>query len=339
MPTNRTSEMSCLLCQINKADATGSHFAPAWIIEPTVGKRDSEEAYSIDAEAHEIDVHYGRENKKAKEGVISKNPHVRDFIFCSQCEKKLGLIESEIAPFLKEKIYYDKYKSQFKFEDLGGGNVKLSTTKFSAAVFHAFIYSVIWRICLQQRLETNTSSTSPAIEERLRYFLIDKLSKSIKELKEMEFSLSYPYAIFTSNGIDIKQASLINPDSELTNPLLFYIGKILVLMHFGESLAGKDQSSKFPTELNDLSICNIDTKSIIITFIPIELWAHLNKLVLEDFSKLWIQNAVIKIVAASGVQYEVANQKLMAETKNIVDKGGLEWGEALTVALQNILAS
>ena len=105
--------MNCLLCGINKANATGSHLVPAWMLEPVVGARDFEKSVSIDLQEIETDEFYGRNRLDNPSTEISQNPQVYNYIFCQACEDWLGALESEVAPFLKTKIYEERFSSQF----------------------------------------------------------------------------------------------------------------------------------------------------------------------------------------------------------------------------------
>lgn len=338
MPTERTKEMLCALCQLNKADATGSHFAPAWLIESTIGERDKEEAYVLDAYSNNIEVYFGRGNLKNSNPEIKKNFHVQDYIFCNDCEKKLGDIESEVAPFIRQRIRLEKYRSQFSVTTLDDTMTLKITKQFSPAIFHTFIYSVIWRICLQHRLDLNNSAIQANIEENIRYFLVKQLSVPIKTLRKERFNLPYPYTVFTANDIEIEDSTVINVDSEFTNPALFFVSSIMVLFHFGSALKYRKYSKRLPESLNEEKFANENTDEIKVLVVSKKLFIDANKGFINDDYEAWKAESIRKIALAKGISKDIALELLRVEIIRVHQETGLDWAYAAKMAVENLLA-
>ena len=140
----------CTICKMNPADKTNSHLIPSFFIAMVSSvdnsyKRDKELLYTI---GQEITTVYIVRSVKEEEllhsfdsitderlSIMGKNTGVKDYIFCSHCEKKLGeYLESpwhnhlfnnkSIAP----DIAYDFWVSSlWRISYFDGINFKLST--------------------------------------------------------------------------------------------------------------------------------------------------------------------------------------------------------------------
>ncbi len=71
----------CLLCKVNKADKTGSHFTPSGIVKMVVGKKNSEHEVTINPGKGEVYQYFGRANLLNNDTTIRKSDNVADFIF------------------------------------------------------------------------------------------------------------------------------------------------------------------------------------------------------------------------------------------------------------------
>jgi hypothetical protein len=104
--------MKCLLCKENEADKKGSHIIPHFLLETLINYdgrkgRDKEIVFSFNN--LESSVYFGRsvspEMIDALKGCAldedelkaNRDPHVIDYLFCSDCERKLSVIEAEYA--------------------------------------------------------------------------------------------------------------------------------------------------------------------------------------------------------------------------------------------------
>lgn len=106
----------CALCRCHEADETGSHMAPNFIIHKAFafdgkGKRDHEISYLTHLNEDGQQSYYGRgvspdaisadmgHEMTEKEVNGNVNNLVYDHIFCRDCEKRFGVLETEYAKF------------------------------------------------------------------------------------------------------------------------------------------------------------------------------------------------------------------------------------------------
>ena len=142
MTTSRTPDDICLLCKSNKADKKGSHFTPIGILKKVVGKRGYEHEVTIDPFKGQITEFFGRGSLKNTDPTIRQSDNVADYIFCTDCENQLSIIESECIDRL-----------QAFSENLNKGNLVIETTRKGNSFFRfqkpnknlvsLFFYSVI----------------------------------------------------------------------------------------------------------------------------------------------------------------------------------------------------
>jgi len=138
---------NCILCRNKVADKTGSHIIPNFLIESSFadGKykgRGRELVYSVNIVS---DFSFGRDilPDKVEKAIgrtltdedIEKNSttpilYVRDYVFCSECEKRFSTIESLYASSIS------------KCYDAKGAY----TNSLAPHLSHLFWLSVIWRI-------------------------------------------------------------------------------------------------------------------------------------------------------------------------------------------------
>jgi hypothetical protein len=235
------------------ANATGSHFAPNCIIKYTIGDRESFVAYSIDVDKAEINTAYGAASNPTV--VVTPNPHAKDHIFCSVCEDFFGSLENIVCPEITKKIFDSRYFQQYTKTVIDSDLTKVFATKIDPNIFGVFFYSVIWRVCLQQRLATGASPINPRFERRIETVLNRFIGILPKDFSAIEVDLPYPFTIITSANEDNEGAGFINTNFEGSNSELFFIGRFLVLVH--HDLAEKSVSvSILPTEVLKLEYSN-----------------------------------------------------------------------------------
>lgn len=112
-------DSNCALCRDKEANEVGSHMAPNFIIHGAFsfdgkGKRDHEISYlnhlfessrqayygrSVSPEAIDCDLGHEMTEEEADTNV---NHLVYDYIFCKECEKRFGILETEYAKFYKD---------------------------------------------------------------------------------------------------------------------------------------------------------------------------------------------------------------------------------------------
>ncbi len=235
MKASRTPDDICLLCQNNKADKKGSHYTPAGIIKRVIGERDYEELYSINSFATTTSVYYGRSNLSNTNPTIKKPNHIEDYIFCSSCEKKLAVIEGECNNKLMQ-ISDELTKGRLEVRKTAKGNKFISFANPQCNVLITFFYSIIWRQCLQQKVEFHSTFISESFQEQLREIIYKEISKTINEIEKSSEFESYPQLIIITTylrGNPIK--GFINPNPTPANPELFFIGPYNAFIFYAKS--------------------------------------------------------------------------------------------------------
>lgn len=236
---NRLQDCKCLLCKERNADKTGSHIVPSFIMKRINGDgmRDHEVGFEIRGAI--VEPYFGRDIYEDKRREITENEEkmesrdnldVSDYIFCTECEKYFGRLESAYAPSLS-----------LSFSD----SKTTINSKVSPSDALLFWCSIIWRVSvtghLGQRLNTE-------LEERLRKALSTNNTDD----------LNVKYALFrckdygkiegkgTSVCIDIKDKAVLLVADDFMLVMVFDIGpkaNEVQLMDIGISLN--------PDSLND----------------------------------------------------------------------------------------
>jgi len=216
---------SCLLCKVRKVYYIKSHLTPAGITENTYGERDSEHIYTIDAEEKVIDEYYGRKHPQQGRTEIKKEPNSRKGIFCKQCEENLGVYESEVQDKLNELINSIGKDATVKRTETG---IKYADVNIHPNVLITFFLSVVWRQCLEQTLDGKDNPLNLEQYEELRVWVLTYIEVPIKEIVKKETLSSPIMSIITSYNTKTA-ATYANPHPKDTNPLVFFIGPILLL--------------------------------------------------------------------------------------------------------------
>jgi hypothetical protein len=175
----------CRLCQNAVADKTNSHILSHFLIKKAInyeGQNEREKELSYSITSQNVDVYFGQNTlvphilekiykKELSQEEIDKivsdnttNPYARDYIFCSNCEKRLGILESEFQGEI-----YSKLPN------------KLTFSQELNLIIRLFIYSLIWRMSI---VKFNNFSLSPKLEEKLRKILDKSLSIDKNEMLE-----------------------------------------------------------------------------------------------------------------------------------------------------------
>lgn len=96
------NDMICQLCRRNKANKTNSHIVPAFWLKSQIGERGNEKAYLITEEP-----------KQNYEENVGAKGIAEDFILCSDCETRLGYVESYFSAEVIQKIEDPNFVANF----------------------------------------------------------------------------------------------------------------------------------------------------------------------------------------------------------------------------------
>lgn len=265
MKISRSPNHICLLCQNNKADKKGSHYTPAGLIKREIGKRDYEEIYSINSFQASASVFKGRSNLSNTDTSIRQADHIDDYIFCSVCEKQLATIESECNERLVQ-FTDDLIKGNLAIRKTKNGHKYIFLKKPGKNILSLFFYSVIWRQCIQQKLEFQSIFTTEEFQENLRDIIAKEIAKPLNEIEQSDNFKNYPgLIILTTYHKGDRTKSWINPNVTPSNPELFFIGafKALIFISNNLTLDFSDRTALPNSTVDNELIINISAQSIV----------------------------------------------------------------------------
>ena len=258
MSNQRKPDDICLLCKINKADKKGSHFTPIGILKKVVGKRGAEHEVTIDPFGGQVSEYFGRENLKNTDPTIRQSDNVADYIFCSDCEKKLGIIESECIDKLH--TFSDNLlNGTLKIEKTAAGNTFFPFTKPHKNVVTLFFYSIIWRQILNDSLSHYVQFPAFFIEA-LRQIVYREINNSLTDIENLPNYQNYPkLIIYTTYHNKVNSTGFTyGPNPYPSNPEVFTMGMY-------ETLIFKNNILSEQFSLTTLPFTKISTKEFTVT--------------------------------------------------------------------------
>ncbi|WP_298419764.1 hypothetical protein [uncultured Kordia sp.] len=245
---------NCLICNKNPADKTGSHIIPHFLLkridnEDGSTKRDKEMGFLL-SEFHPSS-YFGRATKpetlekvygeEVTEERIANNkiPLVEDNIFCSDCEKRLGEIESQYSETIKHKC-----KPNNNYQNLEDS-------------FLAFIFwtSIVWRLSIAQKsgFKLNISD-----EERLQMILSQFLSiknYDLDDLKKGGILENITYKALRSIDYSDGKSTVLFCHPDIQNPYFFVIDEFILTFSIEKSIS----QTGFESIDDEFSNCEINS--------------------------------------------------------------------------------
>ncbi|QZE15532.1 hypothetical protein K4L44_06785 [Halosquirtibacter laminarini] len=243
----------CKLCNKKEADKKGSHMIPAFLINEAVNVsgqkgRDYELQFEI-SNIKDSEFYFGRGvQPKDIEEVVGEitddiiennnNSNVIDNIFCSECEKRLGELES---------LYASK-RPTLEFEGVYKGVNSLKA--------RVFWLSVVWRMHLTGKYLNNfTEDVAERFRSEIYNSLYSKQSESV--IDNLSYILLYP------SNLDRNKTAMLVACIEFTPAMIYDIyviaGYILIISVNGK-FDDKDIEYKLPFdfEIESVIINNLD---------------------------------------------------------------------------------
>lgn len=221
---------NCKLCKKKEGNKKGSHIVPHFLlkkIENIKGKtgRDYELAFSIDE--FETTSYFGRsilpEKLEEVYGELSdeeiennSHPLIVDYIFCSDCEERLSVIESTYSKTLK--------KQQEKEYDSG----------IASEVGLLFWLSVIWRMSINKKSGAELTSFE---NETSRRILHKNLKKKISDI-DIEGIQTSPdlnkitYRLFRCPNFTDKNPTHLLFHPKFRKPYVLMVDEFILLLSF-----------------------------------------------------------------------------------------------------------
>jgi hypothetical protein len=218
--------MPCQLCGAEKVYHIQSHYSPRSITKGTFGDNEKEEIYSISPLKGTVDIYMGRANPKAVEGNVKGLPNAGKGIFCKKCEDAFGKLENICqAPLNKslDDLYAGNFKPKRVREELKAFSISIPSN-----IMQLFIYTVVWRQCLQNKTEVGDGVLSVEEYNFLQSILLREIYKDSKNIEKSDFSNFPRISIFTSK-LNRDRDGWANVSPYKTNPELFFLGKYHIL--------------------------------------------------------------------------------------------------------------
>lgn len=220
--------MPCQLCGAEKIYDIQSHYSPRAITKSTFGDTDKEEIYTITPYRGSIEAYKRRAIPQDEPEKIKSLPNTGKGIFCKKCEDAFGLVENLCQSPLNE------YLNKLHAGSLRVIRVKEVLKSFSIPVpsniMKLFLYTVVWRQCLQNKSEGNSVLNNREFAYLQSILLKELFKDKLAIIASLEYS-SYPaISIFTSNR-NIEKDGSVTPSAFVTNPELFFLGKYFILYY------------------------------------------------------------------------------------------------------------
>lgn len=225
----------CLLCKEREVYYIKSHLTPAGITENTYGKRNKELIYTIDSQNKIIDKYFGRDYPQNKTSEIKDAPNARRGIFCKKCETDFGTYEEAVQNKLNRLINgigNDTIGYKTKLE------VKYSCIDIHPNILITFFLSIVWRQCIEQVLDNYENPLNPEQFEELRHLVLETVSISLKDIVQKEVIQNPKITIFSTYNSRI-EPTYANPHPKDTNPLIFFIGPIVLLYWLNDNITNE----------------------------------------------------------------------------------------------------
>lgn len=157
---------TCLLCGMNLADKKNSHIIPRFL-----GK---DLFVSVPAR-HTLAINRAGKGKKVQDIPKENN------ILCTDCEKRIELLETFVAPKFERLRRFREFPNDFLQKSSTGG-VYLEWTDLHPTLFKLFIFSMMWRASISKLEAFRSFKLSDSAEEELRSFLDSSLDVGIQSL-------------------------------------------------------------------------------------------------------------------------------------------------------------
>lgn len=263
--------MICKLCKIKEANQTGSHITSAFLLTTQIGKRGKEKAHLITSNPNQ-DYSQNEGDTGIKE----------DNLFCRDCEKRFGIVESIFSTEIAQKIEQPQYEDNFNKTVFENGFYKLECQRIHPIVFQLLMQANIWRASISD-LELDASfELTEELQERIRFNLDlflpivieHKIAQSDKEWIKMINNCNnlfdvMPMAIIKSENIENKEMTYEYFDEADTTPYQVIINEYFILL-FDSQLTWEDNFLELKGDFDLEQIVNDSNDKAIIAVITNE---------------------------------------------------------------------
>lgn len=269
--------MKCKLCKEKTADKTGSHIVPHFILKnidnlENSKERDKELGFEISSFGTKAYFGRGILPEKLEEiygevtdEIIEKNnvPLLQDYIFCSECEKKLSIIESE----------YSKNVSTFATQ------YSIHNPK-NLFISYLLWISVIWRLSITSENFKLSRKNESILQRILKNYLRLDIRKIVPLIRDKDLKkVSIKILKSNQNHNPTFKTLIVNPEIEYP---YYLVADDYILAFYLQSNKKKRSRKKVPY-LKDIqksinsAKTNTSRKGESITFIDSHALENLNK--------------------------------------------------------------
>lgn len=224
--------MKCRLCKNKDADQTGSHITSAFLLTSQIGKRGEERGFLITTNPEQ-----DYSENKGDQGIKE------DYIFCRDCEKRLGVIENLYATEITHKIEQKQFEQNFEKIEFNNNFYKLHSKRLNSVVFHLLIQSNIWRASISIQPVYNHFKLNDELEERMRFNLdlflpqvIDfKIAQSTKDWINLVHNCNdlfdfIPISVIKAENIENKEMTYEFFDNVSNSPYHIILNEYFILV-------------------------------------------------------------------------------------------------------------
>lgn len=217
----------CRLCNENEAKCKGSHLAPHFLIQSFLSyngsqKRDTEvvnetqvagyqkeRKWGRAVPAENIDEVFGKVPNREKEK-IKPSAVTRDFLFCDNCEKRFGFIETA-------------YSASFK----------LNKPSSNGKLAYVFWLGVFWRLSVGNMAVKLQDKDEKTIGEMLNRVMPND-PKAVSKMPVQEDVCEFSYSVFYCKDTKGELSGIIGTHSP-TSPYWLLLGNYVVVLYQNKS--------------------------------------------------------------------------------------------------------
>ncbi|WP_291287158.1 hypothetical protein [Flavobacterium sp.] len=257
----------CHICKKNNADKTGSHIVPHFLVKRIINQlgetgRDKELGFAISQDDSKM--YFGRGVLPEKieevygavdEELIENNriEGIVDNFFCTECEKKLAVIESEYSKTLNV---------------ISNADSSYQTSKFTFLGF-LFWVSVVWRISIMSdsgfKLKTKDEKRLQRILNKYLMIDINRISLDVKDFDLLDIG----YKVLRAPNFSDSFPTIQYGHAFSERPYFLVIDEYMIFMYFKKNHMNAmvhdffgshrlQQKSKFNTAFEIEEIYSVD---------------------------------------------------------------------------------
>lgn len=247
----------CNLCKLKIADKSNSHIIPKFMCKGLFEKAKPRHSIAI--------------NNKGKSKNIQDTPK-ENHILCSNCEKRIEIIETYFARKIIDIHNYNNLKNNFEVKKISNQEY-LSCETINPKAFKLFIYSIIWRTSISNLNEFMKFKIEESIEEEIRIFLNSNLKITHKELvdnfEKIVLTPKYDFCIFKPVIKSNLSRGIFTTYNTSENSHIMLIVDFAI--YFFTSDENIDDTFKY--------FSNSQNEKVLIPLAEIEKWNELNKII------------------------------------------------------------